>query len=284
MELKNFVKENKYENLSIDFSNNEAVLALNTALLKYFYDIDWKIPKNYLCPPIPGRVDYMHYIADILSRSNDNQLPNKVQVKALDIGTGANCIYPIVGNRAYGWDFVASDIDKTSLECAADIINANECLHNHIIIKKQDNKDYIFKNIIEAEDKFDFTMCNPPFHKSKKDAKNASTRKVRNLSSKKNNKVKLNFGGQHNELWCEGGELEFIIKMIIESVVFQKNCLWFTSLVSKNENLRILYKILKENKILEYKTVEMIQGNKTTRFIAWTFFDKKEQKNWFLNK
>jgi 23S rRNA (adenine1618-N6)-methyltransferase len=201
-ELASYVKENKYGDLSIDFSSNDAVLELNIALLKHFYQIQWKIPKKYLCPPIPGRVDYIHYIADLLASSNSGVIPKGNSIKALDVGVGANCIYPIVGNRSYGWQFTGSDIDTVSCENAQNIIDTNELLKDNIHIIHQTSKENIFKSIIQENDKIDFTLCNPPFHKSKKDAKEGTKRKILNLSKGKNKKISLNFGGQHNELWC----------------------------------------------------------------------------------
>jgi len=283
-ELKQYVEVNKYGDESIDFSSNDAVMMLNKALLKYFYQIEWQIPQKYLCPPIPGRVDYIHYIADVLTSSNDGVLPDGKLIKALDIGVGANCIYPIVGNRSYGWKFIGSEIDEVSIQNAQKIITSNKVLENKINIVKQTSKENIFENIIEKNDKIDFTMCNPPFHSSKKEAKEGTKRKILNLSKGKNKKISLNFGGQHNELWCKGGEIEFISKMIEESTLYKNNCLWFTSLVSKKDNLETLYQELKKQSPKEMRTIEMIHGQKQTRFIAWTFFTKEEQLDWFENK
>ena len=279
-----YVKKNQYDDLSIDFSSNDAVLELNIALLKHFYQVDWNIPKKYLCPPIPGRVDYIHYIADLLGQSNSGLIPEGKNIKGLDIGIGANCIYPILGSRSYGWSFRGSDIDKVSCINAQNIIDSNELLNKVITIQHQISKDNIFKNIIQKNDKIDFTMCNPPFHKSKKEAKEGTKRKILNLSKGQNKKVSLNFGGQHNELWCEGGEVEFISKMIRESKVYKQNCLWFTTLVSKKDNLHTIYKELKKEKIEQIKTIDMIHGQKQTRFVAWTYHTKEEQKQWFKNK
>jgi 23S rRNA (adenine1618-N6)-methyltransferase len=283
-ELNQYVKENKYGDLSIDFSSNDAVMALNKTLLKHFYQIDWAIPKKYLCPPIPGRVDYIHYIADLLSTSNGGKLPNGNTTKGLDIGVGANCVYPIVGHRSYGWKFIGSEIDEVSVCSALNIINSNDLLKDNITIVPQTSKDLIFKNIINEKDKIDFVMCNPPFHKSKKDAKEGTKRKLLNLSHGKNKKVSLNFGGQHNELWCVGGESEFISKMITQSVDYKRNCLWFTSLVSKKDNLEVIYKELKKHNPEQIEIIEMIHGQKQTRFVAWTFHSKEDQQNWFKNK
>ena len=116
-ELNDFVFTNQYETQTIDFSNSDEVKLLNKALLISEYEIhNWDIPKNYLCPPLPGRADYIHYIADLLTESNNGILPKGDTIEGLDIGIGANCIYPIIGNTTYGWSFVGSDIDEKALQ------------------------------------------------------------------------------------------------------------------------------------------------------------------------
>ena len=279
--LNEFVKPNKYGDLSIDFANPQAVIALNKALLSFFYGVkNWSIPSDYLCPPIPGRSDYIHHIADLLAASNGGKIPKGSNIKGLDVGIGANCIYPIVGVSVYGWSFTGSDIDEVALKSAQNIINSNESLKENIIVKLQTNSKNIFKNIISKEDKFDFTLCNPPFHKSQKDAIAGNKRKIQNLTKQVVSKAALNFGGKHNELWCEGGEVAFIKKMIKESKEFSKNCLWFTTLVSRKENLDFIYDALEDIDVLEYKTINMAHGQKISRVIAWTFLTQDEQKAW----
>ncbi len=272
-ELKSYVSLNKYDDLSIDFANPKAVLALNKTLLQHHYEIkNWEIPQDYLCPPIPGRADYIHYIADLLGKTEN--------IKGLDIGVGANCIYPIIGVSVYNWKFTVSDIDPVAIDNIKKILTSNKKLQNNITIKLQKNKNYIFDGIIDKSDKFDFTMCNPPFHKSSADAQNGSNRKVSNLTKQKTNNATLNFSGQSNELWCQGGELAFIKKMIIQSEKYKNNCLWFTTLVSKIDHLKEIYRALKKVKAIEVKTVEMKQGQKITRFVAWSFLDKESRDNW----
>lgn len=283
--LKEFVKPNKYGDLSIDFANPDAVIALNKALLSHFYGIkNWEIPKGYLCPPIPGRADYIHHIADLLALSNNGKIPKGKTIKGLDVGVGANCIYPIIGVSIYGWQFLGSDIEKVSIESVLNIINSNEILKENIKVKQQENPSNIFVNIINKDEKYDFTLCNPPFHKSLDEALAGNKRKVQNLTKQKNKKSALNFGGKNNELWCEGGEIAFIKNMIKESLEFSKNCLWFTTLVSKKENLPVIYKVLKDVKTVEVKTIEMAHGQKISRIIAWTFLSKDEQKVWAKNR
>lgn len=264
-ELKKYVRKNPRGEDTIDFSDTEGVILLNKALLKTFYNVDnWEVPKGFLVPPIPGRADYIHYISELLEKKDN--------VKVLDIGTGANCIYPIIGSQSYGWSFVATDIDLKSVENAQKIIEKNDNLRNKIVLKHQKNKDNIFMGIIEKTDRFDLTMCNPPFHSSLEEAIKANERKVKNLGKdNKNIKKGFNFGGQKAELWCQGGELLFLKKMIKESAKFSSQVSWFTTLVSDKDNLKPLKKLLEKVEIKEMKIIEMSQGQKISRILAWRF-------------
>ncbi len=265
-ELKDYLRKNPRGEDTIDFSDQKAVILLNKALLKTFYNIDkWDIPKGFLCPPIPGRTDYIYYIAELLESKANN-------IKVLDIGTGANCIYPIIGSQSYNWDFVASDIDPKAIDNAKKIIEENKNLKNKIILKLQKNRDNIFVGIIEKKDKFDLTMCNPPFHASLEAAIKANERKVNNLSkTNKNVKKGLNFGGQKAELWCHGGEILFLKKMANESIKFSSQVTWFTSLVSNKDNIKPIKRLLNKLGVKDIRILEMSQGQKISRVLAWTF-------------
>ncbi|MFL9832099.1 23S rRNA (adenine(1618)-N(6))-methyltransferase RlmF [Flavobacterium sp. ST-87] len=284
-ELKSFVHRNEHHpdtlGETIDFSIPKAVKALNKALLHTYYNIqNWDIPQDYLCPPIPGRADYIHYIADLLAESNNGIIPTGNEVEGLDIGVGANCIYPIIGNAVYDWSFVGTDIDDNALNNCTKIIEANPELTDAISLQQQLESRYIFKNIITPEDKFAFTICNPPFHKSAEEAGKGSLRKVNNLEDKKNTKAVLNFGGQNTELWCEGGELGFITQMIYESARYPMQCLWFTTLVSKQSHLKSLYKTLNKVNAAQIRTIDMTQGQKISRILAWSFLTETQQQDW----
>lgn len=280
-ELKNFVGINEHQIQTLDFSNPEAVKALNKALLLAYYDIQfWEIPSTFLCPPIPGRVDYIHYLADLLAQSNNGVIPKGESVQGLDIGVGANCIYPILGNAVYGWSFVGTDIDEKAIQNCKKIIQKNPKLIDAISLQLQTEPRFIFKNIMESEDKFAFTICNPPFHNSKEEATKVALRKVNNLSTNKTTTPTLNFGGQNAELWCPGGELGFITQMIYESAKYPMHCLWYTTLVSKQAHLNSLYKTLNKVNAANITTIDMAQGQKTSRILAWTFLTEKQQKEW----
>lgn len=280
-ELKPFVFVNEYGIETIDFSITAAVKTLNKALLKTYYGIiDWDLPTDYLCPPIPGRADTIHYIADLLAEVNNGIIPTGNQIMGLDIGVGANCIYPILGNALYDWSFVATDIDTKAIENCVAIIEMNPQLVDVINLQQQLNPRFIFKDIILPEDKFAFTICNPPFHASKEEAAKSSSRKVSNLTHQKTTNPVLNFGGQNNELWCEGGELAFITQMIYESVKYPFQCFWFTTLVSKKDHLKSIYKTLSKVDAAVVKTIEMSQGQKISRLVAWTFLSEKQREDW----
>jgi 23S rRNA (adenine1618-N6)-methyltransferase len=277
--LKKFVGLNKFEVESVDFTNPDAIKALNKALLKQYYGVNgWDIPEGYLCPPIPGRADYIHYVADLLAETNENVVPKGNKVRVLDIGTGANLVYPLIGSSFYGWQFVGTDIDPTAIRSAKDIIALNKGLEQKIEIRLQAGYD-IFANVIKPEERFDVTICNPPFHASFREAADATSTKWKKLGVMKKPTF-LNFGGQKNELWTKGGEAGFIRKMIEESVKYGKQALWFTTLVSKKETLPTVYSTLKFVKAADIKTITMAHGQKTSRFVAWTFLSPEEQAAW----
>jgi len=274
--LSSYIKENDYGDESIDFFNPLAVLALNQALLKCYYKIDfWELPPDYLCPPIPGRADYIHYLADILGDS-------LADIRCLDIGVGANCIYPILGIATYNWNFVGSDFDSISIANAQKIANSNSILKDKLELRLQTTKNAIFHGIIKEGERFDITLCNPPFHCSANDAEKGSARKINNLKKQKIGKVVLNFGGQSNELWCDGGEEKFVLQLISESKEFANSCLWFSTLISKKEHLKNLHKALGKVNALEVKTIQMSQGNKISHLLAWTFVAASKRKSFNL--
>ncbi len=276
-----FVHVNKFQDESIDFSNAAAVLALNQALLKSYYNIDfWEIPEGYLCPPIPGRADYIHHVAELLSTSNDKKIPRGDQIKCLDIGVGTNCVYPIIGSQEYGWSFVGSDIDETALASAQQIIDKNEVLKGLVELRHQNRDKWIFRGVLTKEEYVDIVICNPPFHASQFEAETANLRKVKNLTGKKLSKPVLNFGGQRKELWCEGGEERFIADFARMSKEFANSCFWFTTLVSKESHVRDAIRAVKQAGANEFRILELGHGNKSSRILAWTFLSPKQQKLW----
>lgn len=280
-QLAEFVVMNKYNDESIDFSNPDGVKMLNKALLEHHYEIKgWSIPEGYLCPPIPGRADYIHHIADVLGGSNFGKIPLGEKIKCMDVGVGANGVYPIVGNVEYGWSFIASDIDKIAINSVSSIIESNSSLQGKVELRLQENPKDVFYGVLRKDDRIDLSVCNPPFHTSAEEAQSGSLRKLKNLGGKKVSKPILNFGGQNNELYCEGGERKFIHNMIRESKNFWESCFWFSTLVSKQSNVKSIQQALKEVKAVDVRIIPMGQGNKSSRIVAWTFLNSDQQKEW----
>lgn len=280
-ELNDYVRPNKYGEETIDFASPKAVRLLNQALLKTTYGVEfWDFPEENLCPPIPGRADYLHYIADLLCEKNFGKIPTGSKVVGLDIGVGASCIYPLIGSAEYGWHFIGSDIDKESLSHAEKIAENNEVTKGKIECRWQENPNDTLYGVLDKDERIDFTICNPPFHASAEEAAKGSQRKQRNLGQSKKGKAPLNFAGISNELICEGGEYKFIHNIVRESKRHEKNCFYYTTLVSKQSNLKAIYKSLDKFNPTRVKTIPMGTGNKSTRLVAWTFLNKEEQLAW----
>jgi 23S rRNA (adenine1618-N6)-methyltransferase len=277
-ELEPFLRRAKHGGPSIDFADPAAVKTLNGALLAEAYGIrDWDLPSGYLCPPIPGRADYVHHLADLLATDAGGEIPRGPAVRVLDVGVGANAIYPLIGQREYGWSFVGSDVDATALVSAARILAANPGLAETIVLRRQVDRNAIFPGVVQAGERFDLTLCNPPFHGSMREVREASEQKWRKLGRDATRPLR-NFGGQGAELWCEGGEAGFIRRMITESHDLRDQVRWFTALVSRSASLPAVHRTLRQVEARDIRTVAMAQGQKQSRFVAWTFLDAEARR------
>jgi len=263
--LEKYVHKNKYGKLSINFFDAHAVKALNTALLLAHYDLEyWDIPQGYLCPAVPGRADYIHHVADLFP-----EVKRKSKLRCLDIGVGANCVYPIIGTAEYAWEFVSTDIDRKALQSAQKIIQNNPRLKSNVLLRHQEDSEAILRGVIETKEHFDLLISNPPFHASKSEADRAALRKLKNLKGKGIKETKLNFEGQSNELWTEGGEQKFITKLIHETFMFRKALHWCTCLVSKEKTLAVCERKFIKMQPAEKRIIELGTANKKTRILAW---------------
>lgn len=276
--LSPFVRFNPSGGETIDFSDPAAVTTLNGALLNYHYGIaQWKIPPGYLCPPIPGRADYLHHVADLLAEEADSVIPRGSQIAVLDIGVGANCIYPILGVAEYGWRFVGTDIDPIAVASAEKNIAANPSLVGKIECRLQSARSNIFHGVLKRGETFTVSICNPPFHSSAAEAAAGTQRKVRALGTATPGRSPLNFGGRNHELWCAGGERAFVLRLIAESTTLHDACRWFTTLVSKSENLPAIHRALSAARPADVRTIELAHGQKRSRIVAWTFSSRSSR-------
>ena len=166
---------NEQQHQTVDFSNPQAVLLLNIALLKEHYGITYyELPEGHLCPPIPGRADYILHLADFLGRK---------KVRAFDLGTGANCIYPLLAVSLFQWDVVGVDVYENSVASARNIVVQNPKVSKNIEIRQQLDPANLFKGVMKDTEQFDVVLCNPPFYASAKEAALANAKKNSNLGS-----------------------------------------------------------------------------------------------------
>ena len=259
---------------TIDFADAAAVKALNRALLLGVYGVrEWDIPEGYLCPPVPGRADLLHHLADLLAEERGGAIPRGEGVAVLDVGVGANCIYPLLGERMFGWKFVGSEVDPVARRNAAEILRRNPEIARRVELRAQADAAAVFHGVVQAGERFAATVCNPPFHASAAEAASGTRRKLRNLrgDGRAVREVTRNFGGQTNELWCAGGEVAFVRRMIRESAEFAAQVGWFTTLVSRSEHLPALRDALRRARVREERVVTMAQGQKRSRMLAWRF-------------
>lgn len=279
-ELGEFVRQNPLGEPTIDFADPDAVRALNRALLADLYGVArWEFPAGFLCPPVPGRADAIHHLADLLSGGNPARIPRGRSVRVLDIGVGASCIYPLIGHRAYGWSFVGSEIDAEALASARRILRANPGIAGAVEVRRQPSPGAIFRGVLHPAERFNLSICNPPFHASLAEARRGSRRKWANLGrASRSDRAEpvRNFGGRAAELCCPGGEEGFVGRMIGESAEFAASCLWFSTLVSREEHLAGELRMLQRAGAADVRVRELEAGQKKSRILAWTFIPAKE--------
>ncbi len=289
-DLARFVRANPAGEPTIDFADPAAVRWLNRALLRRDYGVsEWSLPDGYLCPPIPGRADYLHHLADLLAEGGS--VPRGSATRILDIGTGANLVYPLVGVADYGWTFVGTEVDAEALASGRRILEANPDFERRIELRRQPERGAIFAGVVKPGETFAACLCNPPFHASAAEAAAGTRRKLRNLAgnatgpssrtagfsdstnspSQGDRAPPRNFAGRSHELWCPGGEVAFIRRMIRESALRPALCRWFTSLVSQRESLEPLQRTLHDAGTVEVRRIDLAHGQKRTRLLAWRF-------------
>ncbi|KAI7730069.1 hypothetical protein M8C21_004018 [Ambrosia artemisiifolia] len=242
-------------------------------MLQHDHSITWWIPNGQLCPTVPNRSNYIHWIEDLLS---SDIIPNYHRdhniIKGFDIGTGANCIYPLLGASLLGWSFVGTDVTDVALEWAENNVKNNPQISKLIEIRKVDFEEEltdqssnngvsytgppILLGVVKDDEKFDFCMCNPPFFETM-------------------DEVGLNpntsCGGTPAEMVCPGGEQAFISRMIQDSVQLKQSFRWYTSMVGKKSSLKNLISKLREVGVSVVKTTEFVQGQTSRWGIAWSF-------------
>ena len=263
-ELKKYmIKNDDTEAFSFDWSDNNLSLLMIKCILKYYFKILYfSIPDNFLIPPVPSRLNYINVINSLLS-SFEIKNSNNNRIIGIDIGTGASLIYPILGNSIYNWKFIGSEINHKAYENALKIIKDNK-LEENIKIIKQKYKNNIFIGIVNKEEKYTFTMSNPPYYDFKDEIK----------IEDKNRDCEYNF----DEIYYKNGEMGFFEEYFEESICYRNNIFIFTILIGKKSNAEKIYEKISENKYVKYFDMKRIKTGNIIRYIIyWSFFNNYKE-------
>lgn len=273
---------------TIDFKDPRATRAYNAVLLKKYFGLTLELLPGSLCPAVPNRLNYIHWVEDLLgsiafSDGVDTRAP---AFHGLDIGTGSSCIHPLLICRIHAsWRMSGTDINPQSIEIANRNVNTNNFIERISLFLTKEISEAVHSNLDKgacqifqphffAETRrgqvtssrfcYDFTMCNPPFYGD--DTELARLREF---------KAKGPFGGAHEgtatELFTAGGELAFLTQMVKESYLYKDEVGWFTSMVGKKSTVLDLLRTLKQQEIHETTISELNQGKTLRWVVGWTF-------------
>ena len=266
--FKDVVKQNsKTGEYYINYNDSKSNVMLSKVLLKHDFNLEFEHPLNHLCPPIPQRLNYMLWIQDLLQCCCWNK-----RYHGFDIGVGASCIFPLLGIKIGEtqnelWSFLASDIDKESIDYANKNVSMNK-LNDKIKIVHQSNANYIFNDIINDKNNdnvlFDFTVCNPPF--------------FQHLQETGLNKTRANNATQSELVFQNGGEIGFIQLIInqIEQLKLYRKINWFTTMLGRKSSIKSITNILKKqatnnNMDIFITNTALYQGKQVRWGLAWTY-------------
>ncbi|XP_015776331.1 PREDICTED: methyltransferase-like protein 16, partial [Acropora digitifera] len=118
-----FVKESSSGHCTLNFKDPSALRALTYALLEKDFGLNLSIPLDRLIPTVPLRLNYVLWIEDLLSCLPE--VFRHVTVRGFDVGTGASCIYPLLGAKLNGWHFLATEVDELSVSFAEKNVKGN---------------------------------------------------------------------------------------------------------------------------------------------------------------
>lgn len=248
----------------VNFKDPASLRALSTILLKKHFDISLDVPLDRLIPTIPLRLNYIHWIEDLVAKDD-------CDCYGIDIGCGASCVYGLLGNKMNHWKFAATEVDEESYNYAVNNVNLNNASDSIRLKLVKDAADNILQPALNLFDiaTYDFTMCNPPFFDEiyeEEKAKDRTTRRPPAASVSTAN---------DNETYTEGGEVMFVTRMINESIKIKSKIRWFTTMLGKKSSLKPLKKLLQKQSEVFMTTISFQQGRTMRWGLAWSFVENK---------
>ncbi|KAK3421064.1 hypothetical protein EUGRSUZ_G01768 [Eucalyptus grandis] len=297
----------------IDWTDFNATRELTRVLLLHDHGLHWWIPDGQLCPTVPNRSNYIHWIEDLLSSEIIPKINNNADnIRGFDIGTGANCIYPLLGASLLGWSFVGTDMMDVALEWAERNVKTNPQISELIEIRKVNT--YMDAVLGEDSSKEDLqcygSKTNPSNSIGSESAPVPSSRRDDAVEENSYSgppilfgvvrdgetfdfcmcnppffesmeeaglNPKTSCGGTPQEMVCPGGEKAFITRIIEDSVRLKQSFRWYTSMVGRKSNLKSLIAKLREVGVTIVKTTEFVQGQTCRWGIAWSFVPPARQ-------
>ncbi|KLU82441.1 hypothetical protein MAPG_01513 [Magnaporthiopsis poae ATCC 64411] len=248
----------------LDFTDPVAFLQLTKSTLKRDFGLDIELPADRLCPPIPNRHNYILWLKELLDSSSYDRPGGRLS--GIDIGTGASCIYPLLGCTQRPWEFIATDLDEKSLSYAAENVKRNGLKHRIRLVQRRVPEDPLIPLDELGVDSVDFVMTNPPFYESAEEMDRLASSKMRPPDSA--------CTGAPVEMICDGGEVRFVGRMLAESLRLRHRVRWYTAMLGKLSSLEILVDGLRatEGLAANFAVAEFVQGTKTRRWaVAWSF-------------
>ncbi|KAF7239169.1 RNA N6-adenosine-methyltransferase METTL16 [Varanus komodoensis] len=264
-EFKKHVQINLSGRVSVNFKDPEAVRALTCTLLKEDFGLQIDIPLERLIPTVPLRLNYIHWVEDLIAQQ-DAATKGSV-ICGIDIGTGASCIYPLLGATLNGWYFIATEVDDVCFSYAKKNVEQNN-LSDLIKVVKVPQKTLLLDALEEeSEVIYDFCMCNPPFFANQLEAKGVNSRNPRRPPPSS-----VNTGGI-TEIMAEGGELEFVKRIIHDSLQLKKRLRWYSCMLGKKCSLAPLKEELRIHRVPKVTYTEFCQGRTMRWALAWSFYE-----------
>ncbi|KAL5992528.1 hypothetical protein ACLOJK_013447 [Asimina triloba] len=258
---------------------------------------------------LASSLNYIHWIEDLLSSDVVAKMDGYGgRVRGFDIGTGANCIYPLLGASVLGWSFVGSDVTEVAIEWAQKNVESNPHVAELIEIRKaggilqrqNERVDPLVSRVAESSLEEDLNKDRCP--EEKMDAisdKKGSYNELPILFGVVRDDERFDFcmcnppffesieeagqnpktscGGTYEEMVCPGGEQAFISLIIDDSVMLKQSFRWFTSMVGRKASLKLLVSKLHEIGVTIVKTTEFVQGYTSRWGLAWSFMPSNKK-------
>ena len=251
---------------TLDFRDPLAIAALTRVLLLHDFQLLFALPSQHLCPPLPQRLAVLYWLDELLSQPPSSSSA-AVPRRGVDVGCGASVIFPLLGVRAFGWQFVGTEVDESAVAAARHNVQLNG-LQSAIAVREVADRRQLLVGVLTADDgHFDFVICNPPFFSSPAEAQ---------LSPHRTS------AATQSELCCEGGELSFVRRLYDDSVQLRRRVDWFACMIGKRRTLTVLRAELAKQQQqqssaargtapCQIRTTSFVQGKQTRWGLAWTF-------------